>query len=239
MLDQHTLWNRSTWHDEDPQRLVTWTAVTPPRAVEGPLELVSFRGQVLILELGPDQLACREQDGRLAQVFLDGLHRLEIGESAGQTPPHSRLYFLRLDVPLSWRWQAGCELTVDTGTPEGDRLPLRGACSLHLRDPLRFYTEVLPGLESLDPRDLLAVLDTLVRSKLAAHLEPLAERGRIDRMRAQVQLADLGVEDLDDDLADLGLGCLHLAACIPLEQDEPAVEALVPSALSGSYDDVL
>jgi hypothetical protein len=230
---------QTTWQHDDPRRLVTWTPAQPPRAVEGPFDLACFEGQVLVLELGPDMLACRELGGALQQVFLDGLHKLEIGDGAGLIPPASRLYMLRPSLPISWRWRQGDELVIDTGTARGERLPLRGTCSLFLDDPMRFYREVLAGLDQLEASDLVAVLDALVRSQIAAHLLPLGQAGRFDRMRAQIQLGELDAEHLSEDLTDLGLGCRHLAAFTPQELPEPAPPELVGGPLAGSYDDVL
>jgi len=238
---------RSHWQLDDSSRVVTWTAARPPRAVEGPLDLACFADRVLILELEPAQVACRETGGCLRQVILDGAHRLDIGTAGGQIPPQGRLYFLRPDVPIGWRWHKDAHLVIATdpaGVSDGDaaagvRLALRGLCSLHIADPVRFYTEILRGLADVQPEHLAGVLDALVRSQLATHLQPLIRRGDLDQLRAQVLLTNLTAADLSDDLGELGLGCLHLAACTAHIHAPSAAPAPPMTPVCGSYDDVL
>jgi membrane protease subunit (stomatin/prohibitin family) len=230
------------WQFVDPSDVITWTAAQPPRLVEGPLDLASFDGQMLVLDLDAGQIAYREAEGCLRQVFLDGVHRLRVGEGAGQVSTRSRLFFLRTDQPVTWRWQGRDALVLEADGPDGYHLPLRGTCSLGLADPVRFYQTVVHGLASLDLQDLTRVLDALVRAQLAAHLQPLVQRGRSDLMQAQIRLSQLGADDLSDDLADLGLVCLHLIACTPVDSEDPTGDARELEATSvvapASYDDV-
>ncbi len=243
MIDTRRHDDPGAWQLADPDDVIVWTATQPPRLVEGPLDLSSFDGQMLVLDLAPGQFACRETEGCLRQVFLDGLHRLSVGEGAGKVSPRSRLFVLRNDLPVSWRWQGRDMLVLESNEPGGCRLPLRGACSLALADPVRFYQTVVHGLTSLDLNNLTRVLETLVRAHVGAHLQPLVQRGRLDLMQAQVRLAQLGADDLSDDLADLGLVCLQLSACTPLGAEDTtgdARERAAPDLVTPiSYDDVL
>ncbi len=227
------------WQQREADDFVTWHPAEPARAVEGPLALDFFVDQTLVLELAPHQLAFREQDGQLKQVYFGGLHELAVGAGGGMVSPESRLFFLRGDVPLSWRWRAPSTLRVDTGHEPGILISLRGACSVIIDDPAGFHRAVLQGLENLEPDALIGVLDTLVRSQIAARLESLVEIQSLDAMRVQILLNDLAATDLDDDLVELGLRCVHLAAGTPTVQEEPAAPPVAHEVPVGSYDDVL
>ena len=227
------------WQEQESGGMVTWRPVEPPQSVEGPLALEFFDNSTLVLELAPDQLAFREQDGRLQQVYFDGLHQLRVGNGTDMAPPSSRLFFIRADVPVAWRWRGETSLRVDTGHPAGVLVPLRGACSLLIADPVEFHRHILQGLESLESDHLVRVLDTLIRTQIESRLAPLAERGALDPVRVQILLDDLVAADLNEDLPDLGLHCIHLAAYAPAVEDEPVAEIAAYSTPSGSYDDVL
>ena len=232
MIDKST-----TWQEHDPEHVVTWTPATPPRPVEGPLTLDLFADRLLVLQLAPGQVAVHEVDGRPRRVLLDGCHHLDVGRGPDAVAPEGSLVFLRPDVPLAWRWTAGCELYVDTGGGDTIALPLRGACALTLADACRFHERVLAGLGELQLATLTNVLDTLVRSRLEARLHDLVDRGRLDVIQASVRLEALAAEDLADDLAPQGLACARLQVAIPAPREESVtVEATVPV---GSYDDVL
>lgn len=226
------------WQQRPFEDFVTWHPVEPPRAVEGPLSLEFFRDQTLVLELAPHQLAFREADGRLQQVYFDGLHELAVGHGPGQVEPDSRLFFLRGDVPLTWRWRDGTSLRVNGGHEPGILVPLRGACSVVIDDPAGFHGAVLDGLESLDDATLIRTLDTLVRTQLETRLEPLVENRSLDPVRVQIMLDGLRTEDLDEDLLELGLRCVHVAAGTLVRHEEPLVAPENAELPIGSYDDV-
>lgn len=242
------------WQQDDPDRLIVWQPASPPRAVEGPLALTCFAGRRLVLELAPAQIVCRESGGRLRQVYFDGVHRLEIGEGEHQIAPDNRLTFLRPDAPLDLRWRQNDSLVLAVAaagrpqpqpgdpsgaSPSGLRLPLRGLCRLHLAEPLLFYRSLLEGLDRAASGDLLAVLDALVRTHLTEHLRPLLRGKDLDRLHAQALLADLGPNDLAEDLAEVGLGCLQLAAFLPLDSEERRAETATCPVGPGTYDDLL
>jgi len=220
--------DRHPWQTQEPDDVVIWQPAVGAPAVEGPLDLLLFADRLLVLELADDQLAFREEGRQLRQVYMDRMHQFRVGDGPGEVAPASRLFFLRTDVALSWRWHAPSSLSVD-----GLHLPLRGVCSLRIADPAAFYSDILQGLESLAPETLTETLDTLVRHRLESHLQDL------NTVQAQILLSELGAADLDDDLAELGLTCEYLAAFTPtaIDQTVPASEPqLVPA---GSYDDIL
>jgi hypothetical protein len=226
------------WQQREPEQYLTWHPVEPPQAVEGPLALEFFRDRTLVLELAPHQLAFREQDGQLKQVYFDGLHELSVGLGPGMVDPASRLFFLRGDVPIVMRWREGCTLRVDAGQEPGILVPLRGVCSVIIDDPATFHRTVLEGLEELDPGRLVEAVDTLVRSQLESRLASLVENGSLDPMRVEILLNDLAAWELDEDLLELGLRCFHLAAGTPAVRREPASELPTENQPVGSYDDV-
>jgi hypothetical protein len=222
------------WQEREPDEIVTWQPLQPPQPVEGPLALALLAGRRLVLELAPEQLAFRDLDGKLQQVYFDGVHELVIGDGRGQIDPASRLIFLRCDIPLTWRWRGSARLH-----GPGIELPLRGVCSLVIEDPARFHDQVLRGLEHLEPGQLERVLDTLVRSQIESRLGALADEPVVDPVRVQIMLNGLTVDDLNEDLLDLGLRCLHVAAATPLPEREAEPTVAAHGAPAGSYDDVL
>jgi hypothetical protein len=224
------------WQELEPDEIVTWQPVQPAQPVEGPLSLALLDGRRLVLELAPDQLAFRDRDGRLEQVYFDGIHELVVGEGTDRVDPTSRLFFVRGDVPFHGRWRESAVLHVP-GLP--GPLPLRGAYTLVIDDPAGFHDGVLRGLEHLEPGQLAGVLDTMLRAQIEGRLEALDEDPAIDPVRVQIMLNGLTADDLNEDLLDLGLRCLHLAAVTPLPRPDEAPTPAEEGVLAGSYDDVL
>jgi len=221
------------WQELAPEDVVAWTPASPPRCVEGPLDLDLFQGQMLALELAPEQVALHVVDGRVRRVYLDGHQQLPTVPAGSAAGAQGWLVFLRPDVPISWRWHDGVFLHVD----QRECLPLRGACSLHITDPIRFHDAVLAGLDDLPAGRLTSVLDTLVRGRLESHLQGVGGRQGLDPLRAKVVLEGLLPAALDDDLDALGLGCDHLTVAVPVasEHDAPTRRRPCPAC----YDDVL
>lgn len=216
------------WQELPADEAVIWTPASPPQAVEGPLALDLFRDRMLALELAPDQVALHVVDGRIRRAYLDGHHQLPIDPAT-----EGWLVFLRPDVPIAWRWQDDAVLHADQQT----RLPLRGACAVHVCDPIRFHDAVLAGLDNLPLSRLAAVLDTLVRGQLEARLQGVCGREGLAPLRAKVILEGLEPAALDDDLDALGLSCGYLAVAVPVasENDAPTPDQARPAC----YDDVL
>jgi hypothetical protein len=224
--------NAAPWQELPADEAVTWTPASPPQAVEGPLALELFRDRLLALELAPDQVALHVVDGRIRRAYLDGHHQLPIGSATDGQAPEGWLVFLRPDVPIAWRWQDDAVLHVD----QHARLPLRGACAVHVSDPVRFHDAVLAGLDDLPLPRLAAVLDTLVRGQLESRLQGVGGREGLDPLRAKVILEGLEPAALDDDLDALGLSCGYLAVAVPVasENDAPTPDQARPAC----YDDV-
>ncbi len=229
---------RTVWQEQDAEAVVPWQPATPPRLVEGPLPLALFAGRTLALALDPGQVACRTRGGRVVQTWLDGQPQIAVGP--GDDAPAAdtdRLWFVRTATALSWRWREDARLVVAVGTGRTVALPVRGVCSVMIADPVRLVTELLAGLEQLDPDVLRDVVATHVRAGLEARLRALAEDGQVDPVRAQVLLEGLTCEQLDDDLAALGLACHHVAATLAPEPVAPVLPAT--TAPPGGYDDLL
>lgn len=225
---------RDVWQERSASEVTVWTPAAPRRAVEGPLALSLFAGQTLVLDLAPGQLACRECDGRVAQVWLDGQPQVAVPDRPG---PDERLWFVRDDAPLTWRWHADDALVVALGRGGTVRLPVRGAVALVVRDAMTLLESVLAGLPDLDPDVLTDVVRTHVQASLESRLQTVVDGGRLDPVRAQVLLEGLTCSDLDDDLADLGLAALHVAVTLPTGAGVARDHG--PDPIPVSYDDVL
>lgn len=222
----------SIWQELASEDVLVWTPASPPRCVEGPLDLALFEGQMLALELAPEQVALHVVDGRVRRAYLDGHQELPTTPSGGAAEPEGWLVFLRPDVPISWRWHDGASLHVN----QGEHLPLRGACSLHVTDPIRFHDTVLVGLDDLPADRLAAVLDTLVRGRLESHLQGTGGRQGLDPLHAKVMLEGLEPAALDDDLEALGLACTHLTVAVPVAAEDDA--STRRRSCPACYDDV-
>ena len=226
------------WQERNAENVVVWTPLDPPQANEGPLALDLFAGQMLVLELADGQLAIHEIDGKVARVYLDGVHELDVGPGQHQIAPLGQLTFVRTGALLNWRWQTSSLLRVGLGGGYATEVPIRGACALAVADPFTLHSNVLSGLAGVPLDHLTAVLDTLVRSRLEQRLRDLVERQTLDQTRAGVLLESLSASDLDDDLAPLGLRCEHLAV-ISLATDleeAPTADSAEPVAC---YDDIV
>jgi hypothetical protein len=224
------------WQEHDPQELVVWRPVAPARTVEGPLALELFAGRTLALQLVEGQIACREQDDILVQVWLGGHHHLTVPGDP-DLAARGRLWFVRDDVPLAWRWREGSELVVSGGADRPQRLPLRGQCALTVADGPRLHQALLRGLPVLDPDNLVGLLRIHVQAALEARLGRVLGHDPVDPWHAQVLLEDLAPDDLADELAPLGLRCAEIAATTPVTGEvAPRPDAAVPP---GSYDDLL
>jgi hypothetical protein len=226
----------TVWQEQDADTVVPWHPATPPRLVEGPLPLSLFAGRTLALALDPGQVACRTRAGQVVQTWLDGQAPIAVGATE-EADADDRLWFVRTATALSWRWRQDARLVVAVGSGRTVVLPVRGACSVVIADPVRLVRELLAGLEHLDPEVLQDVVATHVRAGLEARLRPLAEDGQLDPVRAQVLLEGLTCEQLDDDLGTLGLACQHVAAT--LAPDPVATVAPATTVPPGSYDDLL
>jgi len=222
------------WQERNADQVTIWSPAEPRRPVEGPLPLSLFAGRTLVLELATGQLACREHEGQVAQVWLEGRPEVSVPAHPG---PDERLWFVRDDTPLTWRWREGDVLVVALGRGESLRLPVRGAVALVVRDAMTLLQAVLLGQPRLDPQILADVLRTHVQAALESRLVTLVDGGRVDPVRAQILLESLTCHDLDDDLGDLGLAALHVGITVPTEAS--VARHVDPGPVPVSYDDVL
>ncbi|MEZ4386213.1 MAG: hypothetical protein R3D98_01295 [Candidatus Krumholzibacteriia bacterium] len=223
------------WQELDADQVVTWSPAEPPRAIEGPLALEMFRGRLLTLDLAPGQIAVHVVDGRTRRVYLEGHQELDLTAGPGAATCEGWLVFVRIDAPISWRWDESTRLHLTARTGETG-LPLRGACSVLVADPLHFHDAVVAGLDTLPATRLAQVLETLVRSNLESRLQELMASQGLDPLRAKVMLESLQPADLDDDLQPLGLACSHLAVAVPVASEDVTVAA--DETPVACYDDV-
>ncbi|MBD3220802.1 hypothetical protein GF314_06130 [bacterium] len=226
------------WQDIDPDLVVTWTPAEPPRTIEGPLALDLFTDRMLALELADGQVALLTSGGEVRRVLLDGLHQLRVGTGPQDVSPDARLVFVRPDVPVRWRWSHASRLHVPVPGGRTVDVPLQGSCAVAVSDPIRLHDAVLASLDDLPADRLRGVLDTLVRSHLEQRLAGLADHHHLDPVRAEVHLEALRPDDLDDELAELGLTCRELTAAVAPASGERDVAEGDPSPIV-SYDDLL
>ncbi len=200
-----------TWeaHD-DADQVREWTVDPSQGVLQGPLDLAFFAGHRLVLHLAEHQVGLLERDGDLKGVFLAGTHHLQVGDGPRETAP-GRLTFVHMDEPISWRWRDDATLWIDGPGCVRCPIPFIGACSLTVTGPVAFWESFLRGVPSFEPPFLRQVLDTLVRSRLEAHLTQLAADRAVDPVTVQTLLADLRADCLTDDLEDFGLVCTNLA----------------------------
>ena len=228
---------RQQWDTSD---VATWQPARPARAVEGPLPVAMYAGQTLMIEPAEGQVTLVIRDGDVAQVLFDSAVPLDIPAASDAPGADDRLVFIRPDVPVSWQWQEQVSLSVDAPGLSGETMPLRGQCAVAVTDPVTLYRRVLAGLDDWRPEKVHDVLDHLVRRELADRLRGLDLGYGVDLMRARILLDELTADDLDQDLAPVGLRCLHLAACSPPPEGVAAPHGGVAETVPVvSYDDVL
>ncbi|MCB1185213.1 hypothetical protein KDM41_17470 [bacterium] len=199
-----------------------WSVDPAKGSIQGPLDLEFLRDKRMTLFLEEGQQALLIQEGRLRAVYLDGLHHLEIGEGRGQIHPASRLLFLAMDEPLQLRWSRANPLRwsrTDGGT-------LIGSCALRIARPCDFFDTFLLGVETPDPGFVGRLLDQTVRGLFEELLRAMSGDG-LDAGALQARLTRLTPADLNEDLADFGLACTHLAVYTAQPPAEEIAEAPV------------
>jgi hypothetical protein len=182
----------------DDECVVDWSVHPDQGLVQGPLDLEFLSGRRVALNLEPGQVALLICDNDLQAVYLDGGHILDIGEGRGQVPCRGNLVFLAVGQGLDVGWSAPQPLQLGENGPG-----LIGHCNLAIDTPGRFYHTFLAGDADWDETFILR----LVRQATRAALERVLGDAGDDAARLQARLANLQAEDLDEELAPLGLAC--------------------------------
>lgn len=115
-----------------------WSIDADNGLIQGPLDLVSMRGQKMSLIIEPNQMAFLLDNGQLLAVYLDGAHFLEVGKTEHQINPEAQLIFVALDAPLA-------------------------GCNVHIERPTLFFNTFLLGQESTDPKFVVRLMEQMIR----------------------------------------------------------------------------
>ena len=172
--------------------------------IQGPLKLVFLRGKRILLDLDESQLALLEEGDDLRAVFLDGGHILEVGTHQGQASPEGSLYFLSNVTPIQLRWTHGNPIALPG-------LHLIGSCSLAVTGPARFHENFIRGQATVEADLIRDAMEVVTRKALGETLSGLGLDGHADPVGLQSTLMNLQAETLSEELAGVGLTCLHLA----------------------------
>jgi len=199
-----------------------WTVDPAGGVVQGPLDLGFFDGGLLILHLVDDQVAVVDGPGGIRRVLLAGTHHLAVGEGGGALAPTDRLVFLHTAHPLELSWRAGTELWLEGAAGQRWPVPVIGACGVVVADPVRFHAAFLDNVTTVDADLLTQVVDALVRTRLETWLGEAGPDLATTTVELQARLASLRPEVLDEEIAEYGLACSHLAVYTqrpPVEED--------------------
>lgn len=193
-----------------------WSIAPDHGVVQGPLDLAFFADDGLDLTLASGQVALIERGGVLQDILGPGHHDLTDCQDG-------RAYFVALDRPITWQWSAGAVLWAGSLTRKRV-VPFIGSCSVTVVDVAAFHAAFLSGA-SVAGGGWQPVLDALVRSCLERRLQHVAGDAATDPSALQTLLTAVAAASLSEDLADVGLACVHLAVYTrqgPVEDASPA-----------------
>lgn len=142
-----------------------WSFDPRDGAVQGPLELGSFAGGGLHLQLARGQTGLLARGNVVRATWIEGTHLLRVGDGPGQIPPDGRLFMLATDLPLNCRWG---EAVAPGGAGRPD-VP-RGDCAFHIVAPTLFYDVFLRHGEATGEAFIRRLLGTLVQARLEERL---------------------------------------------------------------------
>lgn len=182
-----------------------WSFDPRDGAVQGPLELGSFAGGGLLLQLARGQTGLLAHDHAARATWFEGSHLLRVGIGPGQIPPGGRLFMIATDAPLGCRWG-------EATPPEaaGRSGPPRGNCTFHVVAPTLFYDVFLRHAETTGEAFIRRLLGTLVQARIEERLADAADDAHPSR-RSPVNLTPA---DLADGWSELGVALTALT-CDP------------------------
>lgn len=205
----------------DDESVVDWSVQPDQGLVQGPLDLGFLSGRKVALALEPGQVALLICEKSLQAVYLDGGHILDVGHGRGQVPCTGHMIFLAVGQGLDIRWSSVEPLELGEDGPG-----LIGHCTLVIEGPGRFHDTFLAGDDQWDETFILR----LVRQATRSALERVLDGGDLDAGSLQARLSNLEPEDLDEELAPLGLACRRTA----LYTAAPPIE-IAPAETTGQF----
>ncbi|MHB8077931.1 MAG: hypothetical protein ACYDIE_01575 [Candidatus Krumholzibacteriia bacterium] len=197
-----TVWD--VWPEDAPPP-TPWSFDPRDGAVQGPLELGSFAGSGLRLQLARGQTGLLAHNHGVRATWFEGSHLLRVGHGPGQLPPEGRLFMFADNVALACRWG-------ETSPPAaaGRTDAPRGNCAFHIVAPTLFYDVFLRHAETTGEAFIRRLLGTLVQARIE---ERVAAAG--DPARPSPRLAaELTPADLADGWSELGVS-LSALTCDP------------------------
>ena len=172
------------WPDDAPPP-TPWSFDPRDGAVQGPLDLGSFAGSGLQLQLARGQTGLLTRNHGVRATWFEGSHLLRVGDGPGQIPPDGRLFMIATDAPLDCRWGEN----VPPGAPGRPDAP-HGGCVFQIVSPTRFYDVFLRHAETTGEAFIRRLLGTLLQTRLEERLADAADPARPPRLLASSLTAD-------------------------------------------------
>lgn len=195
-----------------------WSFDPRDGAVQGPLELGSFAGGGLHLQLARGQTGLLARNHAVRATWFEGSHLLRVGDGSGQISPDGRLFMIATDTALTCRWGEAIppEAAVRPDEP-------RGSCTFHIVAPTLFYDVFLRHAETTGEAFIRRLLGTLLQTRIAARLADPADATFPPRLLP----ANLTPADLSGGWNELGvaltaLTCDRTGAARVSEASRPA-----------------
>lgn len=183
------------WPDDAPPP-TPWSFDPRDGAVQGPLELGSFAGGGLHLQLAPGQTGLLARNHAVRATWFEGAHLLRVGTGAGQLPPDGRLFMISTDTPLDCRW-GGMVPPGESARPDAPR----GHGTFHIIAPTLFYDVFLRHAETAGEAFVRRLLGTLLQTRIEERLADPADATFPPRILA----ANLTPADLAEGWSEMGV----------------------------------
>jgi membrane protease subunit (stomatin/prohibitin family) len=174
---------------------------------------IQMGAQLVVRE---SQAAIFVNEGRIADVFAPGRHRLDTDnlplltnlkhwDKLFESPFKSDVYYVSTRLRLNQRWGTQTPVTVRDAEFGIARIRAYGTYAYRIADPVRFHTEVSGTREVYAMQDLEGQLRNLAVTRMS---DTLAGSGIafLDLAANQVELGEQIAQRLSADFAELGLG---------------------------------